>query len=822
MTTNVKRKYAVVDLEATSASSNAKIIQIGIVIIQDGQIVETYETDVNPHEELDEHIRQLTGITNQQLRKAPDFSQVARQVYELIEDAVFVAHNVKFDANLLAESLFWEGFELITPRIDTVELAQVFFPTLERYNLSSLCEELAIPLDHAHSAISDAQATAQLFLKLRETIASLPRELVETLLSFSDNLIYESRLLIEDAFEDAGAFHKEDLTSHHGIFLRKPLIKRDAKNFSDQFAINIQLMGMEPRPLQQEFAQSIEESLQSSREVATFIEGPTGIGKTYGYLLPLLAHTKDQIVVSVPTKVLQDQIMQQEAKMIEDVFQTSFHSLKSPQNYLKLDEFFRILHEPEENRLWNRFKMQLLVWLTQTRTGDLNEVGQLHRYGNFVQRIRHDGKLSKKSLFYTEDFWRLGQEKAKMSRVLLTNHAYLLTRLEDDPSLVENRTLVVDEAQKLYFSLEQFSRASLSLSDFMLDLQREIEIEKSLLKRRILESLQFELNALLKHLESGSRKVELTPEQVQKIRQDLSELDSPVLAELKTVFDPRFQIFWMDRTQEDQHSIIRLQSGREGLVSLQDFIPTTTRLLLVSATLSISKKVNLASILGIENYQFIGKELSYHQGQTIFIDREFPDLTNLTQEELAISLARYLDELAATGLPLFALFTSKDLLLATSHQMTVSHLAQYKNGEAANIKRRFDRGEASVLLGSGSFWEGVDFAQQAKIIQVIPRIPFDNPSDFFVQKLHEALRLEGKNPFYDYSLPLAILRLKQALGRSSRSSEQESLVILLDQRLLNRQYGSQIQASLEKIAPLVIAKTGEVKEVVEQFRSKNE
>ncbi len=819
MTTNVKRKYAVVDLEATSASSNAKIIQIGIVIIQDGQIVETYETDVNPHEELDEHIRQLTGITNSQLKKAPDFSQVARQVYELIEDAVFVAHNVKFDANLLAESLFWEGFELITPRVDTVELAQVFFPTLERYNLSNLCEELAIPLDHAHSAISDAQATAQLFLKLRETIASLPRELVETLLSFSDNLIYESRLLIEDAFEDAGAFHKEDLTSHHGIFLRKPLIKRDAKNFSNQFAINIQLMGMDPRPLQQEFAQSIEESIQSSREVATFVEGPTGIGKTYGYLLPLLAHTRDQIVVSVPTKVLQDQIMQQEAKVIEDVFQTSFHSLKSPQNYLKLDEFFRILHEPEENRLWNRFKMQLLVWLTQTRTGDLNEVGQLHRYGNFVQRIRHDGKLSKKSLFYTEDFWRLGQEKAKMSRVLLTNHAYLLTRLEDDPSLVENRTLVVDEAQKLYFSLEQFSRASLSLSDFMLDLQREIEIEKSLLKRRILESLQFELNALLKHLESGSRKVELTPEQVKKIRQDLSELDNPILAAIKTVFDPRFQIFWIDRTQEDQHPMIRLQSGREGLVSLQDFIPTTTRLLLVSATLSISKKVNLASILGIENYQFIGKELSYHQGQTIFIDREFPDLTNLTQEELAGSLASYLDDLATTGLPLFALFTSKDLLLATSQLMTVGHLAQYKNGEAATIKRRFDRGEASVLLGSGSFWEGVDFAQQAKIIQVIPRIPFDNPSDFFVQKLHETLRLEGKNPFYDYSLPLAILRLKQALGRSSRSSEQESLVILLDQRLLNRQYGSQIQDSLEKIAPLVIAKTGEVKEVVEQFRS---
>ena len=77
----LKRKYAVVDLEATSASSNAKIIQIGIVIIEDGQIVETYETDVNPHERLDEHIKQLTGLTDARLRKAPEFAQVAKEIF---------------------------------------------------------------------------------------------------------------------------------------------------------------------------------------------------------------------------------------------------------------------------------------------------------------------------------------------------------------------------------------------------------------------------------------------------------------------------------------------------------------------------------------------------------------------------------------------------------------------------------------------------------------------------------------------------------------------------------------------------------------------
>ena len=73
-----------------------------------------------------------------------------------------------------------------------------------------------------------------------------------------------------------------------------------------------------------------------------------------------------------------------------------------------------------------RFKMQLLVWLTMTETGEFSEIGQLYRHLHFVFEICHDGQLSKRSLFYQEDFWRLGQEKVKTSRVILTNHAYLL------------------------------------------------------------------------------------------------------------------------------------------------------------------------------------------------------------------------------------------------------------------------------------------------------------------------------------------------------------------------------------------------------------
>ena len=168
MTEKKTKKYAVVDLEATGASHSASIIQVGIVIIENEQIIQTYTTDVNPHKPLSKAIIRLTGITDAQLQQAPDFSEVAADIYHLIDDCVFVAHNVKFDANLLAEHLFLEGFELLTPRVDTVELAQVFYPTFEKYSLGNLTELLKIDLSDAHTAIADAKATAELFLKLKQ------------------------------------------------------------------------------------------------------------------------------------------------------------------------------------------------------------------------------------------------------------------------------------------------------------------------------------------------------------------------------------------------------------------------------------------------------------------------------------------------------------------------------------------------------------------------------------------------------------------------------------------------------------------------------
>lgn len=815
--TQEKRKYAVVDLEATSASSNAKIIQVGIVIIENSQIVKTYETDVNPHEKLTSHIRQLTGLTDKRLRKAPDFSQVAREIYELIEDAIFVAHNVKFDANLLAEALFWEGFELVTPRVDTVELAQVFFPMFEKYNLGILCEQLDIPLKHAHTAIADASATATLFLKIQEKIQKLPKELVEYLLTFSNSLIYESRLAIEDAFDHMSDFTCHDLVKRQGIFLRKSKKIKKARKLSKNFQHNINLLDLEERKEQDEFAHAVEQALKSHQ--SSFLQAQTGLGKTYGYLLPALGQTSKQILVTVPTKVLQDQIVANEGQNLEQIFHISLHSLKSPANYLKLDFFYDSLQQVDDNRLVNRCKMLLLVWLTETESGDLDEIGQRHRYQTYLQQVLHDGKLSKKSHFWDTDFWQKGQEKSKRSRVLVTNHAYFLTRLEDDKSIVENRLLIVDEAQKLFLALENLSRKSLNMTKCLQQIQLELKEVNTILERRLLEDIQFELAHAIEQFQRY-RKNELAKETCSKLRQDLSEINTSSLSDLRAIFATKYDQFWLKEERFDDYRVTMLEAACLEMLDFRALLPEEVQVLFVSATLEISKKVHLAHLLGFEHAPFYQLPQKQKYQQKIWLDKNFPNVVELDIDIYADLIVKWVHKLATQGVPLLVLFTSKSLLLAVSERLRLPHLAQYKNGEAANIKRRFDRGETSILLGAGSFWEGTDFSSQKQMIEVITRIPFDNPSDFFTQKLNRKLRQEGKNPFYDYSLPVAILRIKQALGRTIRHQEQQSAVVILDNRILTKRYGRQIQTALEKVAPLSITSMKQIPKEMEQFLKK--
>ena len=815
-------RYAIVDLEATGTGSDAKIIQVGIVIVQDGQVLQTYEQDVNPHEDLTPQIQLLTGISNKRLRKAPDFSQVAEEIYCLIEDAVFVAHNVKFDGNLLAENLFFEGFDLHTPRVDTVELAQLFFPTLEKYSLSHLAEDLDLDLEQAHTAISDAMATAQLLFKIQAKIASLPKQTVGQILDFADHLIFESRLVIEEVYAGMSEYSSDACQNVQGLMLKKEVLQEEMRPLAQDFSENLALLGLDERAPQKAFASLVEKRLEDDKKVH-FIQAQAGIGKTYGYLLPLLAASQEPLLVSVPSLVLQQQIMEKEGKSLVDGFGLSIQSLKSSRHFLKLDTFWQTLQRDDPNRLLNRHKMQILVWLCETETGDLDEFKLKMRYQPYFDELQHDGSLGAQSLFADWDFWRRLHRRARTCQLLLTNHAYLLHHLKDQAYLTENRILVIDEAQKLLLTAESLVSQSLPIQPLLQQLQSGKDKSENLLEQRIYESSFFELQQLVLNYQYQGQS-EVASQDLEQLRQNLQELDvlENRLLDLSWFLD-FYDHFWLEEDPADGESRYHLRASQLDLLDLASLLPQT-KTFCISATLSISKRVNLADLLGFQDFTMDELPSQRSQQQEIFLLEDLPDLVEMDLAEQATFLADFVQDCLVLAQPILLLFTSKALLATLSNLLDgkgLGHLAQYRDGSEMVVKNRFERGESQLLLATGAFWEGVDFSSQEQIIQVIPRLPFDNPRDSLVKKINHVLREEGKQPFYDYNLPVMLLKLKQAIGRTKRHDGQISAVILLDNRCQNKRYSRQIKRFLKDEYQVSHSSLPDLPEKLAEFFSKH-
>lgn len=815
-------RYAIVDLEATGTGSDAKIIQVGIVIVQDGQVVQTYEQDVNPHEDLTPQIQLLTGISNKRLRKAPDFSQVAEEIYRLIEDAVFVAHNVKFDGNLLAENLFFEGFDLHTPRVDTVELAQLFFPTLEKYSLSHLSEDLDLDLEQAHTAISDAMATAQLLFKIQAKIASLPKQTVGQILDFADHLIFESRLVIEEVYAGMSEYSSDACQNVQGLMLKKELPQEEMRPLAQDFSENLALLGLDERAPQKAFASLVEKRLTDDQQVH-FIQAQAGIGKTYGYLLPLLAASQEPLLVSVPSLVLQQQIMEKEGKSLVDGFGLSIQSLKSSRHFLKLDTFWQTLQRDDPNRLLNRHKMQILVWLCETETGDLDEFKLKMRYQPYFDELQHDGSLGAQSLFADWDFWRRLHRRARTCQLLLTNHAYLLHHLKDQAYLTENRIMVIDEAQKLLLTAESLASQSLPIQPLLQQLQSGKDKSENLLEQRLYESSFFELQQLVLNYQYQGQS-EVASQDLEQLRQNLQELDvlENRLLDLSWFLD-FYDHFWLEEDPADGESRYHLRASQLDLLDLASLLPQT-KTFCISATLSISKRVNLADLLGFQDFTMDELPSQRSQQQEIFLLEDLPDLVELDLAEQAVFLADFVQDCLVLDQPILLLFTSKALLAALSNLLDekgLGHLAQCRDGSEMVVKKRFERGESQLLLATGAFWEGVDFASQEQIIQVIPRLPFDNPRDSLVKKINHVLREDGKQPFYDYNLPVMLLKLKQAIGRTKHHDGQISAVILLDNRCQNKRYSRQIKRFLKDEYQVSHSSLPDLPEKLAEFFSKH-
>jgi len=155
--------YAVVDIETTGSYAAANgITEIAIVIHDGNKVLNFYESLVNPHVPIPYFIQRLTGINDDMVANAPSFEEIAGQVFELLQDKVFVAHNVNFDYSFVKYHLDSAGYELDTRKLCTVRLARKVLPGLAGYSLSKLTQQLGITHSQHHRAGGDALATADL------------------------------------------------------------------------------------------------------------------------------------------------------------------------------------------------------------------------------------------------------------------------------------------------------------------------------------------------------------------------------------------------------------------------------------------------------------------------------------------------------------------------------------------------------------------------------------------------------------------------------------------------------------------------------------
>jgi DNA polymerase-3 subunit epsilon len=161
--------YAVVDIETTGGYAAAHgITEIAIVVHDGFQVIDRFETLINPQQAIPIHIQALTGITNEMVANAPLFSQVASQIYDLLQDKIFVAHNVNFDYSFVRHHLEACSYHLTSKKLCTVRLSRKLFPGLASYSLGKLCMALQVPLNIRHRAGGDAAATAILLSMLLE------------------------------------------------------------------------------------------------------------------------------------------------------------------------------------------------------------------------------------------------------------------------------------------------------------------------------------------------------------------------------------------------------------------------------------------------------------------------------------------------------------------------------------------------------------------------------------------------------------------------------------------------------------------------------
>jgi ATP-dependent DNA helicase DinG len=510
-------RYTVVDVETTghSVARGDRVIQIGAVVIDNGEIIETFASFVNPDKPIPPFIEDLTGISDQIVANAPSFHEIIPELLPLFEGSAFVAHNVDFDLSFLKNQIELEGYRF--PKMfvfDTVELSRILLPQQESYKLSQLAEQLGFSHERPHQADSDAEVTATLFLSLIHKLKQLPILTLQQLVPISRKLKSDLEQVISPLIQEkliTGIKDEERFDCYRQLALKKPIDlpnkTESEKNFTfadyssvlfeEEGKLELAFSKHELRPGQRQMMKEVDEAFQHNEHM--MIEAGTGTGKSLAYLLPAAFYAHQQnvpIVISTQTIPLQEQLIARDVPLLRKIlpFHIEATLLKGRSHYLCLRKFEQSLSDIDSDSYDVLLtKALLLIWLTETDQGDIEELNLPSGGRGFWFEVQSDAAsdLGRYSPWFSRCFYHRARKKAQQADLIITNHALLCTDLVHEQNLLPAYShAVIDEAHHLEETASDhlgaktdfltfsylFQRLGIHTADEMLDtLQRKIK-----------------------------------------------------------------------------------------------------------------------------------------------------------------------------------------------------------------------------------------------------------------------------------------------------------------------------------------------------------
>mgnify|MGYP001583318242 CR=1 FL=1 len=619
-------------------------------------------------------------------------------------------------------------------------------------------------------------------------------------------------------------------TSHHPEATASP--SRSADLLSATGPLATRLPGFFARAGQQQMAERIEATLT---DAGVFIaESGTGTGKTFAYLVPVLRSGK-KTLISSGTRHLQDQIYHRDLPLVRDALgiPVSVALLKGRANYLCR---YRLARTAAEGRFASRHQasdfQKLVAWAGRTRRGDIAEVSEIPEDAELWPFVTSTAEncLGGDCPDFDKCCVNAARREALAADVVVVNHhlffADLALREEGFSQLLPGvEAVVFDEAHQLAEIASVFFGQSLSahqLNGLCRDVVAEDVREKSGVAGLAEAAGKLEKAVADFRLAFGR---EPKRDALDKLEDDkafhhaLTELAARLdgLVEALALAAPKGQGLanCHRRALELSERLARIRDATSDYVSWYETTARGFSLYLTPLDISVPFRgriegsgkawVFTSATLAInKSFAHFQKQLGLESAETGLWDSPF-DYARNTLLYLPTGLPNpgspdYTVAVIEAALPVLAASRGRAFLLFTSHRALrlAEELLQGRldhpllvQGEAPRsvLLERFRSLGNAVLLGTSSFWEGVDVRGEALSCVIIDKLPFATPDDPVLRARARAMEEAGRSPFADYQLPSAVIALKQGAGRLIRDESDHGVLMLCDPRLLTRGYG---------------------------------